>query len=398
MFTVRLDEPQRLTHRRLAAPACRRELPRAPSAGSSNDRVEAPRDRGHQQRAHRRRSDGRDPKPAFARSACRPGGRRNDSEVFRQVRSGANGFGACSCVGVFISRDPLDGQDGTPTVSNPYHYTNNDPPNSTDPSGLRPREIGFGGGLTLLDAPNPLCLLGALPAIFCLVTRGGIDVNSKIRDEVLDSMRSQGFKNCIVSDLPSGLGVIGSCQLYLSETDTVGALYLLRQRELDLRHFTDSFYDMILYSHSDARSRIGKFFYNQAYDINRAFGGSHADADAKGNTARSNFQLLFDGSTTSDKWFGNRIRPSFGSRAFEVLGLQNVGDLSAAMRTPERDLLPMVEAAISQKGTGRFASEHGCLRATISFEASVSNGTFATTKLGIDFNIANWFNEFCREA
>jgi RHS repeat-associated protein len=40
--------------------------------------------------------------------------------------------------GSFTTRDPLDGVDGTPTVTNPYHYADNDPINKTDPLGLRP--------------------------------------------------------------------------------------------------------------------------------------------------------------------------------------------------------------------------------------------------------------------
>ncbi len=39
--------------------------------------------------------------------------------------------------GVFTTRDPLDGINGTPTVSNPYAYASNDPINNHDPLGLR---------------------------------------------------------------------------------------------------------------------------------------------------------------------------------------------------------------------------------------------------------------------
>jgi len=42
--------------------------------------------------------------------------------------------------GTFLTRDPVDGQDGTPTVANPYHYVNNDPLNLQDPLGLRPTD------------------------------------------------------------------------------------------------------------------------------------------------------------------------------------------------------------------------------------------------------------------
>jgi RHS repeat-associated protein len=50
-----------------------------------------------------------------------------------------------AATGTFTSRDPLDGVDGTPTVSNPYHYADNDPLNKIDPTGLRPDDHGFWG-------------------------------------------------------------------------------------------------------------------------------------------------------------------------------------------------------------------------------------------------------------
>lgn len=48
--------------------------------------------------------------------------------------------------GLFLTPDPLDGIDGTTTVNNPYHYTNNDPLNSVDPLGLRPDDADLGCG------------------------------------------------------------------------------------------------------------------------------------------------------------------------------------------------------------------------------------------------------------
>ena len=39
--------------------------------------------------------------------------------------------------GSFLSRDPMDGVDGTTTVANPYHYADNDLLNRVDPMGLR---------------------------------------------------------------------------------------------------------------------------------------------------------------------------------------------------------------------------------------------------------------------
>ena len=39
--------------------------------------------------------------------------------------------------GRFTTTDPLDGVNGTTTIANPYHYTDNNPINLTDPTGLR---------------------------------------------------------------------------------------------------------------------------------------------------------------------------------------------------------------------------------------------------------------------
>lgn len=47
--------------------------------------------------------------------------------------------------GTFLTQDPLDGVDSTPTVANPYHYADNDPLNRTDPTGLRPGVDGSEG-------------------------------------------------------------------------------------------------------------------------------------------------------------------------------------------------------------------------------------------------------------
>lgn len=40
--------------------------------------------------------------------------------------------------GEFTTTDPLPGIEGSTTLNNPYHYTNNNPLNHTDPTGLRP--------------------------------------------------------------------------------------------------------------------------------------------------------------------------------------------------------------------------------------------------------------------
>ncbi len=63
-------------------------------------------------------------------------------DIYLRARTYSPGFGA------FLTPDPLDGVDGTPTVANPYHYVDNDPLNKTDPTGLRPTDgdaqlVGF---------------------------------------------------------------------------------------------------------------------------------------------------------------------------------------------------------------------------------------------------------------
>jgi RHS repeat-associated protein len=45
--------------------------------------------------------------------------------------------------GTFLTRDPLDGLDGTPTVGNPYPYADNDPLNRVDPRGERAHDAHF---------------------------------------------------------------------------------------------------------------------------------------------------------------------------------------------------------------------------------------------------------------
>lgn len=46
----------------------------------------------------------------------------------------------------FLTKDPLDGVPSTPTITNPYHHTDNNPITKTDPTGLRPGDDEFGGG------------------------------------------------------------------------------------------------------------------------------------------------------------------------------------------------------------------------------------------------------------
>jgi len=121
MSTVVLAERTALTHRRCASD-CHR--------GGAHDRVGGRR---------ARRSD-----VAFARSARCRSGRRAIEVRKQQVGSGVRPFGASAAGGGVITRDPMGGVDGTPTVANPYHYADNDPLNKIDPMGTRPCDADFG--------------------------------------------------------------------------------------------------------------------------------------------------------------------------------------------------------------------------------------------------------------
>ena len=82
--------------------------------------------------------------------------------------------------GTFLSPDPLDGApgvDGTTTIANPFHYADNNPLNSSDPTGLRPGEGCAGATIKVLcEYREPLvvatatigagiaCAVGATPA------------------------------------------------------------------------------------------------------------------------------------------------------------------------------------------------------------------------------------------
>jgi len=103
------------------------------------------------------------------------GGDRGDSSGQIRLRRHRSLFsGRCVCpgrrvgdydptTGTFLTRDPLDGVAGTPTVANPYHYADNDPLNKTDPTGMEPTDQNpafnggesSGGGGTVPQAPLP---------------------------------------------------------------------------------------------------------------------------------------------------------------------------------------------------------------------------------------------------
>lgn len=71
----------------------------------------------------------------------------------------------------FTTTDPLPGIPGTPVLNNPYHYTNNNPLNLTDPTGLRPDDADLNdfdffaaaAATALIDSPalGPADILAA---------------------------------------------------------------------------------------------------------------------------------------------------------------------------------------------------------------------------------------------
>jgi len=65
--------------------------------------------------------------------------------------------------GTFTTRDPMGGVNGTPTVANPYHYTDNDPINKIDPEGLRARDWEFRDPCWSSSGSQPQGGYGAVP-------------------------------------------------------------------------------------------------------------------------------------------------------------------------------------------------------------------------------------------
>lgn len=124
--------------------------------------------------------------------------------------------------GTFITKDPMDGVDGTATVANPYHYADNNPLNKTDPLGLRPGDsqfvrdgtsVGASGcrpGQPCLMAGFPLPPLPPLPPSVISQISGAAAARAFI-DAVFD------FEfTCSGAWLP----VTGSCRAYWSRTAT----------------------------------------------------------------------------------------------------------------------------------------------------------------------------------
>ena len=77
-----------------------------------------------------------------------------------------------STAGGFLTPDPLDGLNGTATVSNRYHYANNDPTNLADPTGLTPSDScmrpyefkAYGACFNVVDLVEHLMNPIAIPA------------------------------------------------------------------------------------------------------------------------------------------------------------------------------------------------------------------------------------------
>ena len=65
---------------------------------------------------------------------------RSELQLINQIHLRNRDYGPTT--GQFTTQDPLDGINGTTTLTNPYHYTNNNPYTVTDARGLRPDDDG----------------------------------------------------------------------------------------------------------------------------------------------------------------------------------------------------------------------------------------------------------------
>ena len=139
-----------------------------------DERTQAGLAAGACRRSHRRLRQGLidslGQKHAFARFGFCEKGRRAIGVEEPQVASDADSDSAPTRVGVvcyydpttgtFLTRDSLDGVDGTTTVANPYHYADNDPLNKQGPLGLRPTDPGpscAAQGGTAIDLSTGAC-------------------------------------------------------------------------------------------------------------------------------------------------------------------------------------------------------------------------------------------------
>lgn len=92
--------------------------------------------------------------------------------------------------GQFTTQDPMDGVDGTTTVANPYHYTDNDPLNREDPLGLRPTDI------TLRSCSDLLAYIFEGETVWSAVEGGGCYVTPNgFNPQCLDTSGQQFVVN-----------------------------------------------------------------------------------------------------------------------------------------------------------------------------------------------------------
>ncbi len=125
-------------------------------------------------------------------------------------------------VGLFTTRDPLGGVLGTTTVTNAYHYADNDPINKVDPLGLRPSGSGFCG---------PLCGSGDPPVVAVAPAVDPMDLMGSLTDLVIGSLTDpfRGFdplSGCAITDVTfsqSG-GLVGGTYVNLANGRVCDAL------------------------------------------------------------------------------------------------------------------------------------------------------------------------------
>jgi RHS repeat-associated protein len=112
--------------------------------------------------ARNRSSTGRTPRAASQHTFDPRLGYRGELHLDTQIHLRAHNYQPLH--GRFTSIDPLEGVAGTPTISYPYHYTDNNPLNAADPSGLQPSDVdlgllqqsgGGGGGVAMVGLAGP---------------------------------------------------------------------------------------------------------------------------------------------------------------------------------------------------------------------------------------------------
>jgi len=288
--------------------------------------------------------------------------------------------------GTFLTRDPLDGINGTTVVANPYHYTDKDPVNQTDPSGLSTR---FSAANWAAPRVGIDCILGP---VFCI---RGWAVASQAQEIIGEIEADPEMKECEFELEP--LGIHGSCNLYLSEETTVAAYNYLRWSVL---------YEDI--GVEDIRSLACKSRANAAITVAAvARSISRREIDNMGENAFSRQASgLINGSRT---WFSETIESKVLSKPkFKTyLGISTCFGVLSTLRGTNSNLLATATAAVNSYIGTRLAfpsglfltspdGEVGCLRTKIRFGGRLEFGG-VQAGMALDFEHVGWDHPFCRK-